>query len=128
MKDGSYFISDEYGPNVYKFDSKGVLVSTLPSPAALQAALAQIASNTIDQCTIALDPPPADPTQVYLFVTDSQDPKPVLVPEVASGDGWSISADGKTATLLGAVCDKAKAGGYTSIEFVYGCPTPATPH
>jgi hypothetical protein len=97
-------------------------------PAALQAALAQIASNTIDQCTIALDPPPADPTQVYLFVTDNQDPKPVLVPEVASGDGWSISADGKTATLLGAVCDKAKAGGYTSIEFVYGCPTPATPH
>lgn len=35
MKDGSYFISDEYGPNVYKFDSKGVLVSTLPLPAAL---------------------------------------------------------------------------------------------
>jgi hypothetical protein len=29
-----------------------------------------------------------------------------------------------TATLLGAVCEKAKAGGYTTIDFVYGCPPP----
>lgn len=35
MKDGSYFVSDEYGPNVYKFDPKGTLVNTLSLPPAL---------------------------------------------------------------------------------------------
>ncbi|MFO0762327.1 MAG: vWA domain-containing protein [Byssovorax sp.] len=100
---------------------------TPADPMALQAALSQIATNTIDQCTIALDPPPADPTQVYLFVTEPPSPDPKLVPEVASGDGWSISPDGKTATLHGEVCDKAKNGTYTAIQFVYGCPTPPPP-
>ena len=40
-------------------------------------------------------------------------PKGYEIMVTQSGDGWSLSADGTTATLLGAVCDKAKAGGYT---------------
>lgn len=92
-------------------------------PAALQAALAQIASDTIDQCTITLDPAPSDPSKVHLLVTDSGKPKGYEITEADGGDGWSLSADGTTATLLGAVCAKAKSGGYTSIQFVYGCPS-----
>ena len=92
-------------------------------PAALQAALGQIASDTIDQCTILLDPAPSDPSKVHLIVTDAAKPKGYEIMEATAGDGWSLSADGTTATLLGAVCAKAKSGGYTSIEFVYGCPS-----
>jgi hypothetical protein len=97
---------------------------TPSDPAALQAALAQIASSTIDQCTVTLDPPPADPTQVHLIVTDAADPNGVEIMQTnGTGDGWTLAPDGKTATLTGAVCDKAKNGGYSSIQFVYGCPS-----
>jgi hypothetical protein len=92
-------------------------------PAALQAALGQIASDTIDQCTITLDPAPSDPSKVHLIVADAQTPGGYEVAQVDKGDGWSLSADGTTATLLGAVCAKAKSGGYTSIDFIYGCPS-----
>lgn len=97
---------------------------TPANPMALQVALGQIASSTIDQCTITLDPPPADKTKVHLIVTDAIKPNGYEVMETQMGDGWSLSADGMTATLLGAVCEKAKAGGYTTIDFVYGCPPP----
>jgi hypothetical protein len=90
-------------------------------PAALQAALSQIASSTIDQCTITLDPPPSDPGLVHLIVADAGNPNGYEIMEVDGGDGWSLSSDGTTATLLGAVCAKAKSGGYSSIQFVYGC-------
>jgi hypothetical protein len=35
MRDGGYFISDEYGASVYRFSAAGVLLGTLPVPAAL---------------------------------------------------------------------------------------------
>ncbi len=93
-------------------------------PAALQAALAQIATSTIDQCTITLSPPPPDPSEVYLIVTDTAHPDGYVVPRGdGGGDGWTLSSDGTTATLTGAVCTTAKDGGYTSVQFVYGCPT-----
>jgi hypothetical protein len=92
-------------------------------PTALQTALAQIASATVDQCTIALTPPPPDPSEVYLIVTDPGNPNGLLVPETDGGDGWTISSDGSTATLTGSVCTTAKNGGYTTIQFVYGCPS-----
>lgn len=97
---------------------------TPADPMALQMALGQIASSTIDQCTITLDPPPADKSKVHLIVTDAMNPKGYEIMETTSGDGWTLSADGTTATLLGAVCEKAKAGGYSTIDFVYGCPPP----
>lgn len=34
-KNGHYFVSDEYGPNVYEFDAQGTLVRTLDLPDAL---------------------------------------------------------------------------------------------
>jgi hypothetical protein len=92
-------------------------------PMTLQMAFAQIASDVLGTCTITLNPPPQDPNLVHLLVTDAADPNGIEIPRVTSGDGWTLSPDGKTATLDGAVCAKAKAGGYTSIKFVYGCPT-----
>lgn len=35
VRSGSYFVSDEYGPNIYKFDSSAKLIGTLPLPQAL---------------------------------------------------------------------------------------------
>ena len=92
-------------------------------PMALQTAFAQIASEVVDSCTITLSPPPTDPSLAHLVVTDAAHPNGEEIPRVSSGDGWTLSADGSTATLLGMVCTTAKAGGYTSIKFEYGCPT-----
>jgi hypothetical protein len=91
-------------------------------PAALEAALATIATSTVDQCTIALSPPPPDLNDVYLIVTDPAHPNGIVIPQVDGGDGWTLSSNGGTATLTGAVCATAKSGGYTTIQFVYGCP------
>jgi von Willebrand factor type A domain len=91
-------------------------------PTTLQTALAQIASDTIDKCTVTLDPAPPDPSEVYLIVTDPTHPQGYQIPRGDGGDGWMLSADGTTATLEGAVCTTAKAGGYTTVQFVYGCP------
>ncbi len=92
-------------------------------PTSLQMAFAQIASAVVDSCTITLNPPPADPNLAHLVVTDATHPNGEEIPRVTMGDGWTLSADGTTATLEGSVCTTAKAGGYTSIKFVYGCPT-----
>jgi hypothetical protein len=77
----------------------------------------------VDSCTITLNPAPTDPNLAHLVVTDAAHPNGEEIPRVSSGDGWTLSADGSTATLLGSVCTTAKSGGYTSIKFEYGCPT-----
>jgi hypothetical protein len=38
-RDGGYWVSDEYGPMILRFDSNGVLQSSLPIPASLQPRL-----------------------------------------------------------------------------------------
>jgi hypothetical protein len=87
-------------------------------PAALGAQLAGIASASIDRCTFTFAPAPPDPKQVHLLVTDASHPTPY---EIAEGSGWTLSADGATATLDGALCDQAKGGAYASMRFVFGC-------
>jgi von Willebrand factor type A domain len=99
----------------------GTYLSPADQPT-LEAALAQITSSTIDPCTIALSPAPPDPNEVYLIATDPAHPDGIVIPRVDGGDGWTLSSDGATATLTGAVCTAAKSGGYTTIQFVYGCP------
>ncbi len=105
----------------------------LPADTAqLEQQLAQIAQTTvsIDSCVITLDPPPPDPSQVHLIVTDSAtgNEYEVLLSE-GGPDGWTLSPDGKTATLTGSTCDDAKSGAFSSLRFEYGCvsvpPLPA---
>jgi hypothetical protein len=93
----------------------------------LEQALSTIASNTIDRCTITLTPPPPDPAKVYLMTTTASKPDGESVPQSAT-NGWSLSADGSTATLEGTVCANAKAGAYATLEFVYGCPALPSVH
>ena len=88
-------------------------------PAALQAALAGIAQGAVDACTLTLSPPAPDPSKVYLYVTDAQTGVQTEEPATA---GWSVSADGATASLTGALCDQAKTGAFSAIQFVFGCP------
>ena len=92
-------------------------------PMDLQNHLAMIASTTVDQCSISLSPPPADPSMVHLIVTDAANPGGVEITESedGGGDGWTLSASGTTATLLGTTCTNAESGAYASITFVYGC-------
>jgi hypothetical protein len=92
-------------------------------PTALETALAQITSSTIDQCTISLTSQPPDLNEVYLIATDPENPGGVEIPRTDGGDGWTLSADGTTATLTGNVCTTAQSGGYTTLQFVYGCPS-----
>lgn len=87
-------------------------------PAALEAQLAGIASASIDRCNFTFDPRPPDPKQVHLVVTDASHPSPYEIPV---GGGWTLSADGATATLDGPLCDQAKGGAFASMRFVFGC-------
>ena len=49
-----------------------------------------------------------------------------MLPRVsASGEAqWTISADGKTVTLLGSACDAAKGGNYEALRIVLSCAPP----
>ena len=50
---------------------------------------------------------------------------PADVDEVpqAAANGFALSADYKTATLTGSICDGAKSGAYSNFSFQYGCVT-----
>jgi hypothetical protein len=89
----------------------------------LEAELAKIATTTvsIDSCVITLDPPPPDADNVHLVVRD-QSGSEFEVPRSDGGsDGWTLSPDGKTATLTGSVCQDAKDGRFADLRFEYGC-------
>jgi hypothetical protein len=92
---------------------------TPADPQSLADALAGIAKGAVDVCTMALSPAPPDPSKVYLYVTDQATG---MQREVPMSDGWSLAPDGATATLTGMLCDQAKAGAFSAIQFVFGCP------
>lgn len=103
-------------------DAGGTGNYLLPSDEAeLQQELAQIASNSLDQCVFQLSPPPSDPTQVHLVVTTSGSGQTYQIAPDAGGGGWALSNANQTATLLGSTCATAEDGGYSQIEFDYGC-------
>jgi hypothetical protein len=105
-------------------DAGGTGNYLLPADAAaLQAALSAIATGALDQCVIQLNPPPPDPSQVHLVVTVSGSGATYQVAPDAGGGGWMLSGNAQTATLLGGTCATAEDGGYSKIEFDYGCVT-----
>ncbi len=93
------------------------------NPAELQAELGKIVTTTlqIDDCKFTFDPPPPDPGDVHLIVRDAGNPTPYELDQ-GGGATWSIAPDGSSATLEGATCDRAKAGDFESLQFVFGCP------
>ena len=105
----------------------GTTAFLLPTDSAqLEQQLSKIAQTTvttaIDNCTITLNPPPPNPNDVHLVVVDALSGKQYEVPhDDGNGNGWTLSPDGKTATLTGTVCDDAKGGRFTSVSFEFGC-------
>lgn len=101
--------------------------STVHSPltsGALEATLQSIAFDSMSSCSLELDPPAADPSVVRVLVT--QGGMEHVLPQVgANGEPlWSITADGKTVTLLGTACATAQAGGYDALRVSLGCSRP----
>ena len=92
----------------------------------LEQELAAIATTTvtavINDCVMTLDPTPPNPDDVHLIVTDSSTGQEFEVPrDPGNGEGWALSADGKTAEILGQVCTDAKSGRFSDVRFEYGC-------
>ncbi|MBI5534373.1 MAG: VWA domain-containing protein [Deltaproteobacteria bacterium] len=97
----------------------------LPKDAsALKKELSAIAettiSTTLSSCTIKLNPKPQDPSKVYLVVEDAATHQQYEVPR-GDADGWKLSADGSTATILGSTCEDALQGRFSKVSFEYGC-------
>lgn len=97
--------------------------------AALQMVFSNIATTvvttmkkvSIKDCNFQLTPPGnANPSDVHLIVTDTTSNMQYEVPQMAT-NGWTLSADYKTATLTGSICDGAKSGAYSNFSFQYGC-------
>ncbi|HKU39053.1 MAG TPA: hypothetical protein VJR89_12920, partial [Polyangiales bacterium] len=88
---------------------------------ALEATLQSIVFNSFSSCVLELDPPAPDPNAVQLLVTQAGIER--LLPRTGpSGEPqWTISADGKTVTLLGGTCDAAKRGDYDALRVVLSC-------
>lgn len=100
-------------------------------PQALERALALVATRvvttetrlSIDACQFDLSPAAgADPNDVHLLVNLAPNGERFEVPRDAS-NGWTLSSDQRSATLLGGSCEAAKNGQFTAIEFEYGCVT-----
>lgn len=95
---------------------------------AFQSSLASIVTTTVTtttevaimDCAFHLSPPTgANAEDVHLIVTQAADGQQFEVPK---GPGvWTVSADTTTATLEGAVCDAAKSGVLSNLDFRYGC-------
>lgn len=120
MKDGSFFVSDEYGPYIHRFSSDGTLLSTLRPPEALipkRSGEDSFASNTPGVGQPA--PSPVDPT------TGRQNNQGL--------EGLTLSPDGHTlyALLQSATRQDGGNGGSSPRRntrlFAYDITDPTTP-
>lgn len=105
-RDGSFYVSDEYGPYIFKFSSTGVLLSAIRPPDALipvRNGADSFASNNPGPGQAA--PVPADPT------TGRQNNQGL--------EGLTISPDGKTlfALLQSATRQDGGTGGNSATRF-----------
>ena len=106
LPDGSFYISDEYGPYIYKFSAAGVLQSVIRPPAAFipqRNGADSFASN---------NPAPSQPAPVPVDPTVGRQNNQGL-------EGLSLSPDGKTlfALLQSAARQDGGTGGASTIRF-----------
>jgi len=98
---------------------------TPDDPAVLTAKLQEIVQSTVkmgfDSCTLTLDPPAMVPDKLHVVVDEPMVGKQDVPRDLGNGAGWTISADGSTVELIGAFCDDAMAGRFSSVTFEYGC-------
>jgi hypothetical protein len=77
--------------------------------------------STLDSCSITIDPPAARPSDLELIVTERATNKVESAPHDLGNGGWTISSDGAHVKLTGSLCDDARTGRFTSIDFEYTC-------
>jgi hypothetical protein len=82
-------------------------------PSSLASALADIAARIAVSCTIELEDPPSDPSQVNVVVDGR------VVPQ-SGANGWTLS--GSIVSVFGANCDEVYASGHSPVV-TSGCPT-----
>jgi hypothetical protein len=104
----------------------GTMTYITPADSAtLEMKLREIATETVMQgfetCTFDLDPAAEVPDKLLMIAQEGGMRQ--NVPHVAGPDaGWTISPDGKTVEITGALCDDATGGRFESITFEFGCP------
>ena len=88
----------------------------------LQQELEKIVTATVSivSCEITLDPPPPALDKVHLVVSDAGTRYEVPRDD-GSGNGFTLSPDGATATLTGSICADAMSGRFFDLRFEYGC-------
>ena len=91
-------------------------------PAALEAGLREIASETItggiNSCEIPVDPPADDPDKVFMVVTEDGKDQSVAR-DLSDEASWSIAPEGDLIRLEGLLCDDARNGRFEQVRF--GC-------
>lgn len=92
--------------------------------AQLTTQMASIVSSTIsvgfNSCSITINPPTAVPDELQLVVTENGMELGVAH-DLGNGAGWTITPDGSLVELTGALCDDAKGGRFSKLEFKFGC-------
>jgi hypothetical protein len=94
-------------------------------PAALQAQFAtiitEITKRGISSCTINLVQTADTDIEKLQMIVMEKGQEYSVQRQMANGGGWTVSADGKVATMTGALCDDAKNGRFDSVRFDFGC-------
>jgi hypothetical protein len=84
----------------------------------LDQALQTIADAVVG-CSYKVDPPPEDPSQVYVWFGGTEH-----VPRDPSQmTGWDYDAATQTVTLYGSYCDRVKAKMVKKVDVIFGCPS-----
>lgn len=132
LDDGSFFISDEYGPFIYKFDNKGQMVAAVQPPDAILPIRNGKVSFSSDSAPIYNSdqlPDPEDPdhgrqnNQGYEGLTMSPDGKSlwVMLQSATQQDGGASSSKRRNTRFLQYAVDGNKVT-YTA-EYVVPLPT-----
>lgn len=83
------------------------------SPQSLLSALSAIV-GTVASCVYTMTTPPPDPNNLGVYL-DKQ-----LVPQ-SSLDGWTLASTNSVA-FNGPTCERIKAGRYSQVQVLFGCP------
>jgi hypothetical protein len=117
--------------------SGGTMQYLLPDdPKVLEAKLKEAITQTVKMgfatCSIKLTPAANPPEKLQMIVVEAKNGMKSRVDHMLGPDaGWTISTDGTQVEIQGQLCDDAKQGRFSSINFEYGCkdipPPPPLP-
>jgi hypothetical protein len=96
-------------PKYFRADTAGELDQAL-----------QTIADAVVSCSYKVDPPPEDPSQVYVWFGGTEN-----VPRDQSHvSGWDYDPATQMLTLYGSHCDRLKTKMVKKVDVIFGCPTP----